>query len=343
MRQRQKSGKWVSQAISLAAVSGLMLGAATPATAEELIGLTQFSSLLRFDSATPGTITGEVTISGLVFGDSVVGIDRRPSLGPNNGALYGLGYNSALGTLRIYTLNTMTGAATLVSTLVADPADTTAPFPYTGSFSGAYGIDFNPVEDRLRVTSQRGENLRINVDTGATQLDVPLAYQAGDPNFGMPPAVGAVAYSNNFGGATTTELRGVDSGLIFGINNDPDRLVLHTNPNGGTLATILTLPFSSTSADISAYDISGLSGTPYFAVGSAGSASSQLYAAGPGGITLVGTIGNAGTRILLGLAAPVGAQAGTPQVIPEPGTLTLAVTGLLPLVGVIARRRRHRA
>ena len=34
-----------------------------------------------------------------------------------------------------------------------------------------FGVDFNPVPDRLRVVSNTGQNLRINVDTGATTTD----------------------------------------------------------------------------------------------------------------------------------------------------------------------------
>ena len=94
------------------------------------------------------------------------------------------------------------------------------------------------------MTSNTGQNLRMNVDNGLVQLDVPLAYQAGDPNFGDAPVDVAVAYSNNFGGATSTVLRGVD------IGQDPDALVVHTNPNGGTLQTTLgchsTRPMSRT-------------------------------------------------------------------------------------------------
>jgi len=314
-----------------AATFGFTVAAATlpgtAARAELLVGLTVQNSLISFDSATPGTIS-LVGISGLFAGDALVGIDRRPSLGANDGVLYGLGVNTATGTGRIYTLDLLTGAASAGAFLTADPSDATAPFPFTSVMGNAFGVDFNPVPDRLRVTSDTGQNLRINVDNGFVQLDVPLAYQAGDPSFGTTPNVVAVAYSNNFGGATTTTLRGVD------IGKNPDLLVVHTNPNGGLLQTSLNLPFNG---DFNtAYDISGLTGTPYFAVSTAGAGFSQLYAAGAGGVTLVGTIG--GGVALRGLAAPVGVR----QVIPEPGTLALAVSGLLPLAGVLGRQRRRK-
>jgi hypothetical protein len=186
-------------------------------------------------------------------------------------------------------------------------------------------MDFNPVPDRLRVTSNTGQNLRINVDSGLVQLDVPLAYQLGDPNFGLTPIDIAVAYSNNFGGATSTVLRGVD------IARDPDALVVHTNPNGGALPTSLSLPFNS--AEPISYDISGLSGTPYFSVSPAGFLSSSFFAAGPQGVTLIGTIG--GGVAILGIAAPVGTP--VDSAIPEPGTTLLVLSGLA--FTVLARRR----
>ena len=144
--------------------------------------------------------------------------------GPNNGRIYAVGVNLGTGTARIYTLNESTAAATLVSTLAADPADITAPLPFTTVAGTSFGIDFNPTVDRLRVTSNTGQNLRINVDNGLAQLDVPLAYESGDPNLGDSPVDVAVAYSNNFGGATSTMLRGVD------IGQDPDALVVHATP-----------------------------------------------------------------------------------------------------------------
>ena len=176
----------------------------------------------------------------------------------------------------------------------------------------SFGIDFNPTVDRLRLTSNTGQNLRINVNNGLTQLDVPLAYQAGDPNFGDAPLDIAVAYSNNFGNATTTVLRGVD------IGQSSDALVIHTNPNGGLLQTSLSLPFDSRAS--AAYDISGLTGTPYFAVNGAAGGPSSLFAAGAGGVALTGTVG--GGVALIGLAAPVG----TP--VPEQGAGGLGLLAL---------------
>lgn len=304
------------RAAGLATFLGL-LSAVQPASAEIIFALTTQNALISFDSATPGTVSTVGAITGVTAGDILAGIDFRPSLGPNNGRLYAVGVNTSTGTARIYTLNTATGAATLVSTLAADPADNTAPFPFTTVAGTTFGVDFNPVPDRLRITSNTGQNLRINVDNGLVQLDVPLTYESGDINFGDAPVVTAVAYSNNFGGAASTTLRGVDVG------QSSDALVVHTNPNSGLLSTALALPFDSLATI--GYDISGLTGTPYFSVTTTASPFSSLYA----GTTLVGLIG--GGVSILDIAAPVGAP------IPEPATYLLTIAGL---GGLAVRRRR---
>ncbi len=41
-----------------------------------------------------------------------------------------------------------------------------------------FGIDFNPLADRLRVVSDTGQNLRIDVDSGATITDTALTAAA---------------------------------------------------------------------------------------------------------------------------------------------------------------------
>ena len=70
-------------ALALAA-AGLVLGP-QHVTAEPLTVLsTQFGTILSqqiatFDSALPGTFGSNVTVTGLVAGDRLVGIDRRPA------------------------------------------------------------------------------------------------------------------------------------------------------------------------------------------------------------------------------------------------------------------------
>lgn len=275
---------------ALGLVIAVSLAAAGRSGAEPLVGLTDANVLIRFDSTTPATVQTIGPVTGLVPGDDLIGIDRRPSLGPNNGRLYAIGVNAGAG--RVYILDETTAVATLVAPLAADPADVTAPFPFTTVSGTSFAIDFNPVADRLRVVSDLEQNLRINVDTGLVQLDVPVAYQGQ-----TDPTVVGVAYSNNFGGAQSTALQGVEIGL------DPILLVAVTNPNGGSLETLGSLSFGDALENAS-FDISGTTGSRFFAVTPTGGVTSLW--SNDAGLDLLGVIG-AGLE-LVGLTAGVGGQ-----------------------------------
>ncbi|HTV23213.1 MAG TPA: DUF4394 domain-containing protein, partial [Polyangiaceae bacterium] len=97
---------------------------------------------------------------------------------------------------------------------------TTDPFQgLTGEF---FGVNFNPVVNRLRIVSDSGQNLRVDVDSGATISDEPL-------NPGSP-SVGAASYSNSFGAACRTQL--------YVIDTSTNSLMLQDPPNAGTLREI---------------------------------------------------------------------------------------------------------
>src|SRR5262245_4981352 len=103
------------------------------------------TSLVRFDTATPGTLTAVAPV-GLVAGDVLAGLDFRPL----TGQLYALGFNDAADTVRIYTL-TLDAAGTTATASALGP--TTA----VNAGSNSFGFDFNPVVDRIRVTSNTDE------------------------------------------------------------------------------------------------------------------------------------------------------------------------------------------
>ena len=291
---------------------------ATGSQAEILIGLsspvsTLTQSLVTFDSGTPSAASS-IPITGMVAGDRFVGIDRRPS----EGRLYGLAVNSQFPVGRIYTFNEATGVATLRSTLVADPSDTDSPFPYSSMANvGFAGVDFSPAVDRLRVMSgggSTGANLRINVDTGAVQLDVAPSYRTGDVR--STPNVSAIAYSNNVAGASVTTLRAVDA------NRAPVNLTTVVGPDEGVLQSGLNLPALVSGLEIG-YDISGRTDIGYI-VGQ-DNFGAALFVSGTSGFTKVGNIGEFPERSqfrLIGLAAP----------IPEPQVVFLMTFGVIAIL-----------
>lgn len=228
-----------------------------PARAFAILG----ANLVSFDTSTPGTLTSDVAITGLGGGETVVGMDFRPS----TGVLYAVTIDGGL-TGHVYTLNTASAAATLVSTMSVPLAGTD------------FGVDFNPVVDRLRVVSNLDQNVRVNVDTGLTTIDLPL-------NPGNPSVV-ASAYANSFVGSTSTTL--------FGIDSVTDTLVIQNPPNNGTITPVGALGVNTSS--LAAFDIStaGNASSPTntgFAVLTVGGAH-NLYSINlsTGAATLAGTV-----------------------------------------------------
>ncbi len=197
---------------------------APSAWAVSIYALTTDNKLLLVDGDVPANISSVRPITGLDTGDDLVGIDVRPA----TGQLYALSRDASL-----YTIDPITAVAAKVADLAADPADVTAPF-YTGLTGTKFGIDFNPVVDRLRVVSDADINLRINPTSGLVNADTALAYGAApDRNAGKNPDIRDVAYSNNFAGATQTTLFAIDEATldivtIGGPGGTP-------SPNAGTL------------------------------------------------------------------------------------------------------------
>ncbi|MCX7290313.1 DUF4394 domain-containing protein, partial [Janthinobacterium sp.] len=285
------------------------------AVAGDVFVLTASNKLLSFDRATPATIRTTATVTGLQAGENLLGIDFRPA----DGQLYGVG-----STGRIYTLNGVTGAATVKATLAADASDTTA--PYTALAGTEFGVDFNPVADRLRIVSNTGQSLRINVDTGATTTD-------GNINGGAATtAITAAAYSNSFAGTASTTLFVIDAANATLYTQNP--------PNNGTLVGAVPLGVAATG--VAGFDIDARNNTGYAVMTVAGVR--NLYtlnlAAATAPATLVAAVGV--TEDLRGIALTVPAAPIAYGLTDDARTVTfktatpntldanVAITGLAP-------------
>jgi uncharacterized repeat protein (TIGR01451 family) len=207
-----------SESLALAPAASLLIYTYSP----------ELDALIRFNSDTPN-LTTQINLTGIDTAalEFLEFIDFRPV----NGLLYAVAVHPTTGS-RVVTVNTATGAVT-----TAGPLTTlSAPF---------YGGDFNPVVDLIRETGFSGSNRRINPAGGVAGTDTNLAYAAGDPGFGTTPQVVHVAYSNNFVGATSTTLYGIDVNrdvlvTIGSVGGSP------VSPNTGQLFTVGPLGFNAT-------------------------------------------------------------------------------------------------
>lgn len=261
--------------LAVVAVAAAAMGLAAADSPTTLVGLSSDNTLVLFGSSSPGKIS-RIKVSGV--NGTLLGIDLRPA----NGQLYGVS-----DTHDLYTIDPATGVATRASSLSV-------------AFKGGArsGVDFNPQADRLRLNGANAQNLRINVDLGATATDGTLAYASRDRNAGKQPSVSATAYTNSVASAGSTKTFDIDSNL--------DVLVLQEPPNEGVLVTVGSLGVDF--EPLSGFDIVTNRGTNTAFAASG----STLYTINlsTGAATKLGTIGNNKVSILslsaINMANPTG-------------------------------------
>ena len=303
--KRAPSVPWIACLAWMACLAWLALCPGGARAGVMMMGVTTTNVLEKFDSSAPGTILSSVGVTGLQVGETLLGIDQRPA----TGGLYGLGSTS-----RLYSINGTTGAATQVGAAGA----------FTLSGTG-FGFDFIPTVDRIRATSNTGQNLRLNPNDGTlTATDTALAYAAGDPNAAATPRVVGSAYTNNNSGAGSTTLYGIDSNLdVLVTQGSPGGTPV--SPNTGQLFTVGALGFNT--SDFVGFDVSGTPDVAYAALTAPAASASQFFTINLAGgtATLVGTIGG---------GVPLTAL----SVVPEPGALSLSLLAV-PVVALSGRRR----
>ena len=182
-------------------------------------------SLVSFNPTIP-TAGTSVVVTGLVAGETLVGIDFRPE----DGRLYGLGVNAAANTATLYTIALQTGVATNVASL-----STFGPEPLPDLPASGYGFDFNSGADRIRVTTESGLNFRINPTTGQFLADGPTG-----------GGIAAAAYTNN-----EPNILGVTT--LYTLDSITDRLMIQNPPNTG--AQIVVGPVGVDFDSVNGFDI----------------------------------------------------------------------------------------
>jgi hypothetical protein len=254
-------------------VRGLAYGRVPVAT---VFALTTDNHLVSFKPLTPGTFDTDVAVTGLQGSEAIVGFDFRAT----NGALY-----AVTDAGRVYTIDTTSGAASGALTLTANTLDITAPF--TALSGTRFGVDFSPLDNVLRIQSDTGQNLRVDVDAGTVITDANL-------NPGTPQIVGT-AFSNSFAGATGTaqyELDVAAGALVRQISN-------------AALVTVGSFNAGTTFMLEGGFDIAGAeNGLPLAALQPTGATQSTLYRVnlGTGALSTIGLLGSSGTTVVRALA-----------------------------------------
>jgi hypothetical protein len=262
-----------------------------PPRKETVFAVTSGMELIKFNAGQPSRILERKPVTGLAAGTRLLGIDYRVA----RGVLYALSSSGQL-----YTMDTANGALKAVGTPSA--------IPLTGN---AFGFDFNPAADRIRVVSDAGLNLRLHPDTGAAvdgnpsldglQPDGPLTYAAGDVNAGRPPQIVAAGYTYNKQDEKITTNYAIDRALgVLAMQGSREGATPVVSPNTGQLRTVGTLGLGPL-ADAS-FDIADVSNAAVAALRATGDSRTRLYLIdlNTGRAQVLGTVGDGGA--ILGMA-----------------------------------------
>ena len=206
-------------------------------------------NLLSFPARSPESARSKA-ITGLPAGVVLNGIDFRPATGD----LYALGSDKV-----VYRVNPQTAIA-----VAEGPAFETMPSALVGD---RIGFDFNPTVDKIRVTSDAGDNLRLDPDPGSLLMKDTSLTPAGVNVVGS-------AYTNSSFVAfparpTTTMLFALDVGA------SPDKVWLQNPANAGTLMNPVSL-----AVDLgvdAGFDIAGADNVGFVAGSPDGRSGARLY------------------------------------------------------------------
>ena len=229
------------------------------------------AKVVVFDTENPAsaTVLREVDLGAQA---PIVGVDFRP------------------GTLDAYLLvQTSTTSLRLLKSDIGGTVTTIGDVPLAKA-AGNFGMDFNPVVDRIRVISEAGENFRLNPDTAAKEADTDI-----------PAGFAGAAYTNNVKGATATTLFTINYGndTLFrqgGVDGVP-------SPNTGAVAAIGAL--GENLSPMFGFDIApGAAGTALVVGQLEGSPTSVLLAINlaTGDATNIGRVGSDNTNAIQAFA-----------------------------------------
>lgn len=258
---------------------------APSALATNAVALTGSNELWSIDIAKPNTIAKRVQVTGLGSNEDLLGIDYRPA----DGKLYGITKDA------VYVIDDVTGVASGRQALIASNSTLVFTAPLTGT---NFGIDFNPVVDRMRVVSDSAMSLVVNVDTGAVnrQADIGTIGAGGVAITPQPTgfSITGAAYTNSISKPTSTRLWDIDT---LG-----DRLFQQNAANNDSQLSG-AVPLGVNATDVNGFDIDGANNKGYAAlkVGSSVGLYAIDLAATDNAATLLASLGD-GTVDIKGIS-----------------------------------------
>jgi hypothetical protein len=214
-----------------------------------LLATDSSGNLLSFRANSPEAAKSKA-ITGLPAGVTLKGIDFRPATGD----LYALGSDKV-----VYRVNPSTAIA-----VAEGPAFETTPSALVGD---RIGFDFNPTVDKIRVTSDADDNIRLDPDPGSLLAKDTSLTPAGVTVVGSAYTNSSfVAFPNR---PTTTMLFALDVGA------SPDKVWLQNPANAGTLMNPVSLDVDL-GVD-AGFDIAGADNVGYVAGTPDGRSGARVY------------------------------------------------------------------
>ena len=273
----------LSLSVSLGLTTGCAIAPAPealgPLRSETVVAVTDAAELIRFNAGQPQRILQRAPLRGLEPGDRLIGIDYRVA----RGVLYAV---SASG--RVYTLDADTAQLTRVGS--------GAPVVLSGQH---FGVDFNPVADRIRVVSDSGQNLRLHPDTGAVAATDPPLRLAAAAGAAKAVRIAGAAYTYNKQDSKLTTNFAIDlvSGMLL-VQGSREGAVPVVSPNTGELTAVGTLGVGA--LEDAAFDIADINNAALAALRSGSRTRLHSVDLATGRATLIGTVGEG--RGLWGMA-----------------------------------------
>jgi hypothetical protein len=142
-------------------------------------------TLVRFDTAAP-SVSSTIGVSGLVAGEVIDGIAFRTQ----TGQMFAVAVNNSTHVAQLGTINLTTGVFTAVGS------------PMNLGSGATVSLTGDAVNDRLILTTDTGVSLTINPNNGSATANA---------NISGGVDLAGIAFNNNFQGATTATLFGIDA------------------------------------------------------------------------------------------------------------------------------------